>query len=152
MSNALTDRRFGYAWVTFAAALALHVTDEATHDFLSTYNPSVLAIRARLPFLPLPTFTFGVWLTGLIAGIALLFLLSSYAFRGALWLRIASIPLSLLVGIGNACLHLSSSAYYHRWMPGVYSSPLLLAAAILLLLAARKPQPIASTSLAQQRP
>jgi hypothetical protein len=29
----------------------------------------------------------------------------------------------------NALLHIGSSLYFHRWMPGVYSSPLLLAAA-----------------------
>jgi len=151
MPNAPVDRRLGYAWLAFAGALALHVTDEATHDFLSTYNPSVAAIRARLPFLPLPTFTFGVWLTGLVAGITLLFLLSPYAFRGARWLRLAALPLSVVVGIGNACLHLLSSAYYHRWMPGVYSSPALLTAAIFLLLLARKPQLVAVPSLAKLR-
>jgi hypothetical protein len=30
------NRRFGIAWVLFALALVLHVTDEATHDFLRT--------------------------------------------------------------------------------------------------------------------
>jgi hypothetical protein len=59
MSNVPADRRFGYAWLVFAGALALHVTDEATHGFLSVYNPNALAIRARFPFLPVPTFTFG---------------------------------------------------------------------------------------------
>src|SRR5207302_11174394 len=31
-----THHRFGMAWVTFALAVAVHVTDEAMHDFLST--------------------------------------------------------------------------------------------------------------------
>jgi len=133
MENITLNRRFGLAWVTFAFALAVHVTDEATHDFLSTYNPRVLAIRARFPFLPLPTFSFRVWLTMLIAGILLLFCLSPLAFRGAAWLRIVSLPLGLLIGVCNAAAHIGSSIYLHRWMPGVYSSPLLLAAAIFLL-------------------
>ena len=51
-----THRLFGFAWLAFALALAVHVLDEATHDFLSVYNPSAQAIRSRLPFLPLPTF------------------------------------------------------------------------------------------------
>ena len=68
MEFARDNRRFGIAWLLFALAVALHVTDEATHDFLTTYNASVHAIRARLPFLPIPTFTFAVWLIGLIAG------------------------------------------------------------------------------------
>jgi hypothetical protein len=129
----IADRRFGYAWLGFAVALAVHVTDEATHDFLSTYNASVEAIRERLSFLPLPTFTFGVWLGGLFAGIALLFCFAPYAFRGVRWLRRAAVPLAIVIGICNACLHLASSIYYQRWMPGVYSSPLLLTAALFLL-------------------
>lgn len=132
------NSRFGIAWGMFAAALALHVTDEATHDFLASYNPSVLAIRARLPFLPLPTFTFGVWLGSLIAGICLLLCLSPLAFRGIRWLRIAAWPVGLLFGIANASLHIGSSIYFHRWMPGVYSSPVLLIGGVYLLVAARK--------------
>ncbi len=90
MENVTSNRRLGMAWVIFALALAVHVTDEATHDFLSTYNSSVRTIRARLPFLPLPTFSFGVWLTLLIAGIILLLCLSPVAFRGSPWLQILS--------------------------------------------------------------
>jgi len=134
----MRTRRFGIAWVGFALALALHVTDEATHNFLASYNPSVLAIRARLPFLPLPTFTFGVWLSLLIAGITLLLCLSPLAFRGSRWLRTAAWPLGLLIGIANASLHIGSSIYFHRWMPGVYSSPVLLSAAAFLHAAARE--------------
>ena len=134
----MRTRRFGVAWVAFAAALALHVTDEATHDFLASYNPSVLAIRARFPLLPLPTFTFGVWISLLTAKILLLLCLSPLAFRGSRWLRIAAWPLGLIIGIANASLHVGSSIYFHRWMPGVYSSPVLLIAAAYLLATARK--------------
>lgn len=133
MKEVRLNRRFGIAWVTFALAVAVHVTDEAMHDFLSTYNSSVRAIRARLPFLPLPTLSFRVWLTLLIAGILLVLCLSPLAFRGDSWLRIVSRPLGILVGVLNAALHIGSSIYFHRWMPGVYSSPLLLLAAIYLL-------------------
>ena len=134
----LSNRRraFGFAWVAFAVALGLHVYDEATHNFLSVYNPTAEAIRHHLPFLPLPTFTFTVWLTGLCIAIALLLLASPIAFRSVRWLRIAAWPLGILVGIFNASLHLLGSAYYHRWMPGVLSSPLLLVAAVFLLLSA----------------
>jgi len=149
MKEVTMNRRFGIAWVTFALALAVHVTDEATHDFLSTYNPSVRAIRARLPFLPLPTFSFRVWLTLLIAGILLLLCLSFFAFRGDSWLRTVSRPLGILVGVLNATLHIASSVYFHRWMPGVYSSPLLLLAAIYLLASSRVG---ASGKLADPRP
>jgi drug/metabolite transporter (DMT)-like permease len=137
MDGKTLNRRFGIAWLAFAASLAIHVTDEATHDFLTTYNASVHAIRARLPFLPIPTFTFSVWLTGLIAGILLLLCLAPLAFRGSRWLRIIAWPLALIVGIFNALLHMGSSLYLHRWMPGVLSAPLLFLAAIFLLARSR---------------
>lgn len=129
-------RRFGLAWIGFGAALAIHVLDEATHDFLGFYNPSVRAIRARLPFLPLPTFTFKVWLTLLILGIVLFLCVSPMAFRGVRWTRVAAVVLSVVVGAVNAAGHITVSIYYHRWMAGVYSSPLLLCAAIFLLMTA----------------
>ena len=55
----------GVAWLLLTITLAVHVVDEAVHDFLSTYNPIVRSVRERLPLLPLPTFSFGVWLAGL---------------------------------------------------------------------------------------
>jgi hypothetical protein len=127
---------FGWAWVGFALALAVHVADEASHDFLSFYNPAVRAIRARLPFLPLPTFSFARWIGGLIAGIALLLLLSPLAFAGNEVLRLIAWPLALIIGIGNGLLHILGSAWYRRWLPGIYSAPLMLLAGLWLLGAA----------------
>jgi hypothetical protein len=116
--------------------LALHVTDEALTDFLAVYNPNVLAIRRRLPFLPLPTFTFKVWLSLLILAVAVLLALSPFAFRGARWMVPLSYVLAIIMFL-NGLAHVVSSIYLRRWMPGVYSSPLLLAASAWLLAAAR---------------
>ena len=129
----------GRAWVALCLALAVHVADEALTDFLSVYNPTVRALRSRVPFLPLPTFTFGIWLGGLIAAVILLLLLSPFAFRPARWMA----PLSYIFGIlmlFNGLQHIAGSFYLGRLMPGVYSSPLLLAASVYLLARAR-PRP-----------
>jgi hypothetical protein len=126
---------FGLAWIAFALAIAVHVADEAAHDFLAVYNPMARAIRQRL-LLPIPTFSFSVWLGGLIAGIVLLLLLSPAAFGGSHQLRLIAWPLAILIGIGNALLHFAGSIRFGRPMPGVYSSPLLLAAGVFLLWAA----------------
>lgn len=131
------DRRFGFAWLSFGVAITIHVLDEAMHDFLSFYNPNAQAIRARFPVLPLPVFTFESWLASLAIGIAIFFCLLPFAFRGMRWARVAAIPVSIVVGILNAFGHMLASVYYHRWMPGVYSSPLLLLAAIFLIARAR---------------
>ncbi len=114
--------------------LAIHVADEALSDFLSVYNPTVRAIRARFPFLPLPTLTFHVWLAGLVLAGLLLLALSPFAFRGAPWMR----PVAYVFGVvmaGNGLLHLLGSVHARKAMPGVRSAPLIFAAAIYLLAA-----------------
>lgn len=127
-----TTLLFGYAWLALAAALALHVADEALTDFLAVYNPTVRRIRARLPWLPLPTFSFRVWIVGLAAGIALMFSLGPLAFRGTRWIVLAALPLSVVM-VGNGLGHVGSSLYLRRIMPGVYSSPVLIAASSFVL-------------------
>jgi len=126
--------QFGVAWLALCVTLAIHVADEALTDFLSVYNPAVRAIRARCPFLPLPTFTFRGWLTGLVLALVALASLTPFAYRGAGWMR----PLAYAFGIvmvGNGLLHLVGSVYMKKAMLGVYSAPLLVAAAIYLLAA-----------------
>lgn len=123
---------FGIAWLALCVALAIHVADEALTDFLSVYNPAARAIRARFPFLPLPTFTFPVWLGGLIAVTLLLFALSPAAFRGEPGMRPAAYIFGVVMA-GNGLLHLLGAVYRKKAMPGVYSAPIILAAAVYLL-------------------
>jgi len=119
------DWNFGLAWVAFALTIAVHVADEARHDFLATYNPNALAIRRRL-HIPVPVFTFRGWLMGLVFGVSLLLVLSPFALHGVHWIRIVALPLGILVGIVNAFIHIGGSLLYRRWMAGILSSPLLL--------------------------
>jgi hypothetical protein len=135
-SSATVNHR-GWAWVALCLTLAVHVFDEAMTDFLSVYNPAVQAIRERLPFLPLPIFTFENWLTGLIAAITILLLLSPFAFGRAAWMRALSYPFAILMLL-NGLGHIAGSFYLGRMMPGVYSAPLLLAASIYLLWSVRR--------------
>ena len=123
---------FGPAWLGLCIAFGIHVVDEALTDFLAVYNPMVRAVRARFPFLPLPTFTFRRWLTGLVLAVVVLASLTPFAYRGAGWMR----PLAYAFGIvmvGNGLLHLAGSVYMRKAMPGAYSAPLILAAAVFLL-------------------
>lgn len=122
----------GIAWIALCFALALHVTDEALNDFLSVYNPTVQAIQQRFPFLPLPTFTFGIWLSGLICGILILLMLTPFVLRRMRWMRPVSYVLGVMM-LMNGLQHIAVSIYLGRWMPGVYSSPLLIVASTALL-------------------
>ena len=137
-------RRHGQAWVALTLALAVHVADEALTDFLSFYNPMVTSLRERIGWFPMPTFTFDVWLTGLITVVIVLLLLSVFVFRGSRVMVYLSFPYGLLMLL-NGLGHSVGSVYFGRLLPGVYSSPLLLVASVwLLLCAARRQGPLAT--------
>ena len=138
--------RLGVAWVMLWIALALHVADEASTGFLSVYNPTVLALRARFGFWPMPTFEFGEWLTGLTLGILVLAAFSPFAFRNSRWLRPLFYFCAVVTGIVNALGHTIATVLGHtvstvqfpRPAPGFYSSLLLLPVSIYALLQLRK--------------
>ncbi|MGD2215878.1 MAG: hypothetical protein PVJ64_03940 [Gemmatimonadales bacterium] len=125
----------GVAWVNLAFALGLHVLDEALHGFLSYWNPAALAIRERLSMVRPPTFSFEVWLIGLIVGVIILLALSPFVFRRARPMRPFAVALSVLMVL-NAGIHFIWSLVLGEVVPGTYSSPILLAAAVFLLVAA----------------
>lgn len=126
----------GLAWLVAVIALALHVADEASHDFLAWYNPRALRIRQALHGVPFPpTFTFFPWLIGLTVAVLALAALTPLAYAGRPWLR----PLAFLLAaihLGNGLLHLGASLLARRQVPGVWSAPLLLVAGAWLLYAA----------------
>jgi hypothetical protein len=131
---------WGWAWVGLCLALAAHVADEAATGFLGVYNPTVLRLRSRLGWWPMPTFAFASWLTGLIALVLILLLLSPFAFRNARWARGLAYVLAvimLLNAIGHTAGTIAgrtvTSVHFARPMPGSYSSPLLAVAAVWLL-------------------
>lgn len=124
--------RHARAWLLLDAALAVHVADEALTGFLDFYNPLVRQLRDRLGFWPMPTFTFGVWLSGLAALVVVLALLTPAVRRGATGTRFLSWLLAVIM-LGNGIAHLAGSVYFQRWLPGATSAPLLLVASIMLI-------------------
>jgi hypothetical protein len=127
---------FGLAWALATIALGLHVADEATHDFLSWYNPRALRIRRviGIPFFP-PTFTFVPWLAGLAVAVLLLASATPAAFNGSR----ALLPLAFFLAaihIANGIMHITASILARKAVPGVWSAPLLLVTGIWLGLAA----------------
>ena len=118
-------------WFFLVGALAVHVIDEAMPGFLGFYSPLVRSIRSRVPWFPMPTFTFGIWLAGLTAGVLLLVLLAQAVHRNASGTRLASWLLSGIMFL-NGLGHLGGSLFFRRWLPGTTSAPLLLFGSILL--------------------
>jgi hypothetical protein len=121
------------AWIALCVALGLHVLDEASTHFLSVYNPTVVAIRRKLGFWPMPTFEFRDWLVGLIIGILVLSALSPFAFRNTRWMRPIFYFVAIVAGLLNALGHTTATIFGHTVSsvrfappaPGFYSSPLL---------------------------
>lgn len=133
METAKPTTKWGIAWLFLVTALALHVVDEAQTDFLPFYNALVLSLRQSYAWVPLPTFSFQVWIVGLAGGISILLALAPLVFAGKRYLR----PLAYFLGVlmlANALGHIAASIYIGEAAPGVYSSPILLVAAVALLI------------------
>jgi hypothetical protein len=136
---------FGWPWFALTVAFALHVFDEATTGFLAVYNPTVIAMRERWGWFPMPTFQFREWLVGLLVGVALCFALTPFAARGAGWMRplawfYAMLQFFNAVGhtLGTILGHTVGSVTFPRPAPGFYSSPLLLIGSVWLMARLRK--------------
>lgn len=140
MTATSPTKRWGLAWVFLTLAIALHVIDEALTGFLPLYNSIVDSLRESYSFVPLPTFSFRVWLSGLIVGILVLLGLSPLVFAGSAFLR----PISYVLGVlmaANALGHIGASIYWATPAPGVLSSPILLLASLALLVATNRDRP-----------
>jgi len=125
----------GWAWLAHALALALHVADEAAHDFLSVYNPAARAIRARLGLPFPPVFSFRMWVGGLALAVLALLLCTPLAFSGSRKLAWLGVALGVIM-VGNGAGHIISFALAGRALPGLMSSPLLVVCALVLVFAA----------------
>jgi hypothetical protein len=140
-----TPHHLGRAWFLLTAALAVHVFDEASTGFLSVYNPTVAILRQRYAWFPMPQFEYRAWLTGLIAAVVLLLLLTPLATANVGLVRplgYVFAVIMLLNGIGHTAGTIAgrsvASVHFARPMPGFYSSPFLIAAAIYLLIQLRR--------------
>lgn len=127
-----STRRQAQTWFVLVAVLALHVVDEAMSGFLDFYNPLVTRLRSRVSWFPMPTFSFDVWLGGLIALVIVLAPIGVAVRRGAPGTRVASwafAAIMLLNGVG----HLAGSVYFGHWLPGTTTAPLLVVGSVLLI-------------------
>lgn len=125
---------FPVEWTVAVMALALHVVDEAAHDFLSWYNPIARRIRARLGGLPFPpTFTLASWSIALTAAVLALAALTPAAIADRVWMRPLGYTLAA-IHIGNGTLHVAAGAVARQRVPGILSAPLLIAAGVWLWL------------------
>ena len=142
------NRPLARAWILLCLGLGLHVFDEATTGFLKIYNPTVIALRERLGWWPMPTFEFGSWLGGLIIAVSVLLVLTPLVARGAAGTRALAYFFAVLMLL-NAGGHTLATVFgqtvsrvtFPRPAPGFWSSPFMAAAAIYLLVQLRRSVP-----------
>ena len=134
--DAQRSSSFARGWFALTVAFALHVTDEASTGFLSVYNSTVTAMRARWGWFPMPTFQFREWLIGVVFCLAL----TPSAARGARWLRPLAWFYAVLMfynGLGHTLFtilgHTVASVTFPRPAPGFYSSPFLFVGSVWLM-------------------
>ena len=142
------NRPLAQAWILLCLGLGLHVFDEATTGFLRVYNPTVIALRDRLGWWPMPTFKFGAWLSGLIILVVVLLALTPFVARGVVGTRALAyfFAVVMLFNAGGHTLatifgQTVSSVTFPRPAPGFWSSPFMAAAAIYLLVQLRHSAP-----------
>ena len=82
-----TASSFGTPWLLLCLAFAMHVWDEAAHDFLSYYNSTVLALYGHFSWFPRMDVQFRTWLGALLVANLVLLVLTPWAYRNARWLR-----------------------------------------------------------------
>lgn len=116
------------AWLLLCGAAALHVVDEAVNDFLAFYNPLIESIS----WLPMPVFSFEVWISGLIVAILIGVAATSSVTNRVKAMRWIGIVVAALMAL-NGCAHLTLSVLRNETLPGTLSSPILIAAAIWVL-------------------
>lgn len=131
MSRMFSNRN-ALAWFLMISAVGLHVVDEVLADFLPFYNQLVKELREEIGFFPMPTFSYGTWLIGLIVAIAIGYAMIPIVIRGGRFIRVFTAALGLLM-IANALGHLLGSLYFGKILPGMWSSPLLLFAAVYVV-------------------
>ena len=131
LSNILANKN-SMAWIILVIAVALHVADEEIHDFLPFYNNLVIGLRDRLGFFPMPTFTFNIWLGGLIGAVIIGGFITAIVNRGGKRIRIIAIIIGIVM-ILNALGHLLGSLFYAHLIPGFWSSFILLPTAVFVV-------------------
>ena len=148
----MTERRasaphygFGTAWLLLCLVFALHIWDEAAHDFLSYYNATVLTLYGRFSWLPRMDMQLREWITRLVIAVVVCLALTPFAFRNARWLRPLAYVFAgvhFLNGIGHilATMHGGTvpSVRFNGVAPGFYTAPLLIAASTYLFWTLRR--------------
>jgi len=145
----LSQRGFGLAWLLLCVVFALHIWDEAAHDFVGYFNATVLTLYGHFSWFPRIDMTFREWLTGLLIALMFCLALAPFAFGNSGWLR----PLAYLfagIQFANGGGHILTTLHggtvpsvrFEGAGPGFYTAPLLLLSSAYLFWRLRRSKPL----------
>ena len=119
------------AWLYVCLHLAAHGVEEALTGFVDVWNPVLLTMQAATG-IPLPQLVFDEWLTTLAVVVIALTAMTPLVARGVRGFQTGSYVLAFVM-IANGVNHLASPLYLGRFLPGQYTSPLLIVASLWLI-------------------
>lgn len=123
--------RWTWAWAIGCIAFALHITEEIAYGSFGVYADFNVFMSTVFPWLQLPQYNYGVWLTNLIGAAIVLSALTwlVYVKRGPM--RIASYVFALFLTL-NGMGHLYAALTMSTYFPGAMTAAALVAAGLFL--------------------
>lgn len=123
--------RWTFAWLLGCIAFAVHIAEEITYGSYGFYADVDVFVSALFPWLKLPPYHYGVWLTDIIGAAIVLFGLTwlVYAKRGPM--RLASYAFATFLTL-NGMGHLYAALTMSTYFPGAVTAALLVAAGLFL--------------------
>jgi len=135
VKSAYDTRGIGRPWLALCLCLTVHVAEEAFTGFLPSYSDATRAVSELLPFVTSPSLVLAASMWMSVAFVAILTALAPFAYRGASWMRVATIGVAL-VALANVTGHAGGSMLAGHPLPGIYTTPLLAAVGIYALVSA----------------
>ena len=125
----------GRPWLALCFCLTVHIAEEAFTGFLPFYSDATRAVSEIFPYVTSPSLVLAasMWLS--VAFVAILTALLPFAYRGASWMRVATIGVAL-IALANVSGHIGGSLLVGSALPGVYTTPLLAVAGVYALVSA----------------
>ena len=125
----------GRPWLALCFCLTVHVAEEAYTGFLPFYSDAIRAVSELLPFVTSPSLVLAASMWMSVAFVAILTALAPFAYRGASWMRVATIGVAL-IALANVTGHAGGSMLAGHPLPGIYTAPLLAVVGVYALVSA----------------
>ena len=133
--STLNPNGIGRPWLALCFSLTVHVAEEAFTGFLPFYSDATRAVSELFPYVTSPSLVLAASMWMSVAFVAILTALVPFAYRGASWMRVATIGVAL-IALANVSGHIGGSILAGCALPGVYTTPLLAVVGIYALVSA----------------